>query len=139
MFGWFRRRQTAEDSIWDPPASQLALGNVSRPTLPTPPRPITWFDLEPEHVNALTNQVMWARDTIMWLLHQTAAHRWDGHDCPVYCIPPTMDMFLSQCTAADLRLLVATFTKDSVHIGHLEGFEDFEDVDDEPESGSPIM
>jgi len=135
MFGWFRRKQSAEDSIWDPPAGPVPLANTP-PTLPAPPRPLTSYDLEPEQINALTNQVMWARDTILWLLHQTASHRWDGHDCPVYCVPPIMDMFLSQCTVADLRLLVATFTKDSVHIGPLY---DFEDADDEPESGSPIV
>lgn len=143
MLRWLRKklRDDGDSTIWDPipgtiPIQPAAPRDDNAPSLPVPPRP--WVgDLEPEHVSALANQVMWARDAIMFLLHQTASHRWDGHDCPVYCVPATLDAFLAQCTAADLRILVATFTKDSVHIGPFA--QDFEDADDEPESGSTIL
>ena len=96
--------------------------------MPIPPSPTGWTDrLTVEQIAALANQVMWTRDVIRWMLHQVAAHRWDGHDCPVYCIPPTMEHYLMQCTADDLRLILATVIKDSVHMGSDSDFEGIED------------
>lgn len=136
MFGRKRKKQQAEGSFWDPAVETIpGTTPVVMPhqpsyglTMPIPPRPGVWVEqLDFEQVELLAGRAMWARETILWMLHRTAEHRWDGHECPVYCIPDSLDQFLAHCTEADLRLLMATVIKDSVHMGSDPDFEDLDE------------
>jgi len=132
---WWQQRQALaawaelEPPPADAPPAQAIEPPVVRPSLPAPFSQAWMHNLSPEDLSVLTNQVMWARDTITWMMNQVGMHRWDQHDCPVYCQPPTIDYLLAQCNIADLRLLVSVFAKDSVHMG--VPADDFEGIIDD--------
>lgn len=129
---WRSKHPRTEDPIWGPIPGTVPVAEPAAETqgltMPVPPSPTGWTDrLTVEQISLLADQVMWTRDTIRWMLHQVAAHRWDGHDCPVYCVPQILEDYLHRCTADDLRLIMVTLVKDSVHMGPDLTFEDADD------------
>jgi hypothetical protein len=67
---------------------------------------------ELQRLDNILSNVMWARANIQSMLTYVAAHRSDGHDCPVYCVPSTLEMFLGQLPLTALVVLVEVMLKD---------------------------
>lgn len=67
-----------------------------------------------EQYDNMFQNVVWAREQLSNLLDAIAAHQEDGHDCPVYCLPPDIAHFLIQLPDSAVLVLLQVALKDSV-------------------------
>jgi hypothetical protein len=67
-----------------------------------------------EQYDNMFQNVVWAREELSKLLDALAMHQEDGHDCPVYCLPPEIAHFLMQLPPSGVLVLLQVALKDSV-------------------------
>lgn len=73
------------------------------------------LDLETIGLDRLTimsSNVMWCRDTLNSMLDYVEEHRSDGHECPPFCVPVGISVFLNDMPKGHLIMLLIVLMKD---------------------------
>jgi len=74
--------------------------------------PLNLESLDLTHFINMTNNVMWCRENLDAILEYVGEHRADGHDCPPFCLPPGIVVFLNKLDKGHLIMLLVVLMKD---------------------------
>lgn len=94
---WFRRKKKEVDAPGSPPSSE-------------PPLDLESLDFEA--LETMANNVMWCRQNIDSMVEYIHAHRQDDHDCPPFCFPAGLGLYLNELPRGHLMMMLLVLLKD---------------------------
>lgn len=74
--------------------------------------PLHLDSLDLDRLVRMSNNVMWCRENLETMLEYIQHHRSDGHECPPFCLPRGITVFLNQLERGHLFMLLVVLMKD---------------------------
>lgn len=95
---WFKRKQKEQPA----PGSGEQLTEI----------PLNLDSLNLDRLIKMSNNVMWCRENLEAMLDYIEQHRSDGHECPPFCLPSGIVVFLDKLEKGHLFMLLVVLMKD---------------------------
>jgi hypothetical protein len=68
--------------------------------------------LDLRQLTNMSNNVMWSRENLDAMLAYIGEHRSDGHECPPFCLPQGIAIFLDSLDKGSILMLLVVLMKD---------------------------